>query len=175
MDFGLAFANTVPFTDRDGLTGLANRTLLQDELTRVIRSPLPRRAAVLFLDLDHFKKINDTHGHAVGDRMLKHLADLAKGTVRSADLVARWGGEEFVFLLPETGVEGALTTAERFREQVERATLDSDDGPFSMTISLGVLAVDSGYDGDSLSIMRAVDDALYQAKENGRNRSVVVE
>jgi diguanylate cyclase (GGDEF)-like protein len=159
----------------DELTGLFNRRYfersLNYDLERFRRYGRP--FSVVMFDVDYFKKINDNYGHVAGDKSLKHLADMAKATVRSADLVARWGGEEFVLLLPETGAEGAITTAERFRKKVERATLDVDQGTLTMTISLGVVAVEKDYRGDQQIIMRSVDDALYRAKEGGRNRTIV--
>ena len=159
----------------DELTGLFNRRYFERSLNYDMErfKRYGRPFSVVMFDVDRFKKINDEYGHAVGDMALRHLAGLAKETVRSADLVARWGGEEFVFLLPETGKDGALTTAERFREKVRRASLDTENGILKMTISLGIASVENGFSGDGQTVMRAADNALYHAKETGRNRSVV--
>ena len=158
----------------DELTGLFNRRYFERSLNYDLErfKRYARPFSVVMFDVDHFKRVNDTYGHAIGDLTLRHLAELAKATVRSADLVARWGGEEFVLLLPETNADGAMTTAERLREKVGRTSLDTEQGALVITISLGVLAVDNGYSGDQQAIMQSVDNALYRAKESGRNCSV---
>jgi diguanylate cyclase (GGDEF)-like protein len=158
----------------DELTGLFNRRYFERSLCYDLErfKRYQRPFSVVLFDVDHFKKINDTFGHGIGDESLKHLAALAKKTVRSVDLVARWGGEEFVFLLPETRRDGAVITAERFRETVERSVLDTSKGSLKMTVSLGVTSVEGDFKGDHYRIMQIVDKALYQAKESGRNQTV---
>ncbi|MGM0477554.1 MAG: diguanylate cyclase [Pseudomonadota bacterium] len=153
----------------DHLTGLYNRLkfeeFLEQEMERVSRYRQP--FSLIIGDLDHFKRVNDTHGHTVGDDVLVELSRRLAGRVRKLDRVARWGGEEFVVLLPETGLEAAVELAERLREEVEKT-------PFpvagTLTMSFGVTAC-SANDSRQRLLLR-VDKALYQAKEEGRNRVV---
>jgi diguanylate cyclase (GGDEF)-like protein len=119
-------------------------------------------------DIDHFKEINDGYGHAVGDEVLVELSGLVRRNIRSADLFARWGGEEFMVLLPHTDLGGAASMAEKLRESVET---HSFPGVARVTCSFGV----AGFTeiDDATVILKRVDDALYEAKETGRNRVVV--
>jgi len=150
----------------DELSGLANYRTFRDRLSmegeRAKRHGRP--LSLVLLDVDHFKVINDEHGHGVGDRVLVELARRLTAQVRDTDLVARVGGEEFALLLPETDAAGALTTAERIREAVER-------GPFdvvgTVTISVGVCSLEESGGADSLVLL--ADTALYWAKNSGRN------
>lgn len=155
----------------DELTGLFNRRYFERSLAYDIERfrRYHRPIGIVLFDVDFFKKVNDTYGHAVGDAALRHLADLAKSTIRSADVVARYGGEEFVLLLPETDTKGALILADRLRRRVESSPLDTQDGTLSITISLGVFAVEGDFSGSADEAMRVVDNALYAAKEAGRN------
>ncbi len=159
----------------DELTGLYNRRYLLahlDELiARVSRDGL--EAAVLLFDIDHFKRVNDTYGHAAGDDVLRELAARATNTVRSVDLVARLGGEEFVVVMPETGPAIAIAVAERLRQAVanEPFAIRASDDRLPITVSIGVTsAVTAGDDRDRL--LTRADDALYRAKADGRNRVV---
>ncbi len=124
--------------------------------------------SLIMLDIDHFKKVNDQYGHSVGDRVLKQLCQLVRGLIRQGDLLIRWGGEEFLILLPTTLIAEAGPLAERIRLEVEQE-LFADAG--SMTISLGVGQLREGDSTDTL--LRRVDNALYQAKQRGRNRVVL--
>jgi diguanylate cyclase (GGDEF)-like protein len=151
----------------DKLTGLHNRAkldeLISDEHRFLTRHP--RASSIAILDLDHFKAINDTHGHLVGDRVLHEVAGVLAGTVRAVDRVGRWGGEEFLVLMPETGAEGARLVAQRMQE----ALAQRDFGVSSpVTLSVGIAAYRPG-EGVSAWISRA-DEMLYQAKNGGRNR-----
>lgn len=155
----------------DPLTGVANRRRLLEqmevELARVKR--FHEAAAFLMVDIDHFKKINDSFGHAIGDAVLQHLAELSKANLRRLDLFGRLGGEEFGIMLPGTHGEGALQVAEGFRRSVANSPLQSGNGPISFSISVGVTAFnpdDAAPDG----ILARADAALYRAKEAGRNR-----
>jgi two-component system, cell cycle response regulator len=156
----------------DQLTGLYNRRYLfahLDELIgRVNQDGVS--AAVLLFDIDHFKQVNDTHGHAAGDDVLRELAARTMNSVRSVDLVARLGGEEFVVVMPETDLAIAGTVAERLRAAIAREpfTLRPGGQKLSVTISIGVTsAADGGDDRDGM--LKRADDALYAAKTRGRN------
>jgi diguanylate cyclase (GGDEF)-like protein/PAS domain S-box-containing protein len=155
----------------DPLTGVANRRRFLEqvgmELDRMKRFGDP--ATLLMLDVDHFKAVNDTHGHAAGDAVLRHLAELARLRLRRVDLLGRLGGEEFGILLPGTNRAGALLLAERFRRQVEDTPAQSAKGSISVTISIGVTELGPGDSGPDAILARA-DAALYRAKEAGRNR-----
>jgi diguanylate cyclase (GGDEF)-like protein/PAS domain S-box-containing protein len=157
----------------DPLTGVANRRrFLQEmdlELARHKRFHKP--AAFLLLDLDHFKHVNDTYGHATGDLALKHLAELARVRLRRLDLFGRLGGEEFGILLPGTGEEGAMALAENFRQQLAHTPVQSDMGPITLTVSIGLTTFDPD-DAAPDGILARADAALYGAKEGGRNRVV---
>ncbi|WPC03206.1 diguanylate cyclase [Pseudomonas benzenivorans] len=155
---------------RDALTGLHNRLAaterLREEFLRAQRSGKPY--ALLLLDVDYFKKVNDTHGHAVGDAVLKHVASLLGVALRQTDFVARYGGEEFLVLLPECDRSNALLVAEKIRQRVASATVP---GVGHITLSCGVAMADVGDQDEDLAV-RLADQALYQAKDAGRNRVV---
>jgi len=158
---------------RDGLTRAYNRGYLADWLPRQLR--LVRRSgaplSALMVDLDHFKKINDTHGHAAGDQVLVALARCIESQLRSSDVVVRYGGEEFTVLLPDTPIAGGFVTAERLRAAIAAMTEREGLPPgLRVTASIGVAAISNGDDGAQL-IPRA-DAALYHAKRGGRNRVV---
>ncbi len=154
----------------DRLTGLYNRTRFETSLQEVLARC--RRygtdAALVMFDLDHFKRVNDTFGHAVGDEVLREISARVVACTREADVIARWGGEEFMLILPDTDLAGAQRMGERLR----RAIIEN---PFAevgrVTISVGVTALSADDDADH--ILRRVDDALYRAKRQGRNRVVV--
>jgi diguanylate cyclase (GGDEF)-like protein/PAS domain S-box-containing protein len=155
----------------DPLTGVANRRRFIDqlemELARTRRFDKP--AAFLMMDIDNFKQVNDTHGHAVGDAVLQHLAELSRHRLRRVDLFGRLGGEEFGILLPGTDAAGARELAEGFRRYVADTPLASSKGAIPMTVSIGVVTFESG-DTAPDSILARADVALYRAKEAGRNR-----
>jgi len=126
--------------------------------------------AVTAIDVDHFKEINDSRGHLVGDIVLQQLAGIMKQTARDTDAVARFGGDEFVIILPDTGWQGALTFAERLRRRVDDFTFGPPGTPMSTTISVGV-ALARGTDPISTDMLiKEADAALYKAKAAGRNR-----
>lgn len=159
----------------DGLTGLYNRhyweTRVADLIVMVKRTAQP--LSLVLLDVDHFKSINDTHGHLAGDQVLQQLARLLRLNLRESELLGRYGGEEFALVLPNTGKEAAYATAERLRRIVQLAHFDSDKGVGDLrcTISLGVASYHTGFHSYS-DWFRAADSALYAAKEQGRNRTV---
>jgi diguanylate cyclase (GGDEF)-like protein len=155
----------------DALTGVANRRQFTDvaeqELARARR--YGSDTAVAIVDLDHFKRVNDTHGHAVGDAVLRHLGERFRDELREIDLVARVGGEEFAVLLPETDAASALAVAERLRRSLGEASVTLAAGAaLHVTVSIGVAAVSAGGELDDL--LRRADDALYRAKHGGRDR-----
>jgi len=154
---------------RDALTGLFNRRVL-DEETRRMWQRYRRRStpfAALLVDIDHFKQINDTLGHAAGDAVLTHLAAKFQEQARATDVVGRLGGEEFLFLLPDVAAHDAERFAERLRRAVEETRVRGVQAP--VTISVGVAAVSAGDEGPGPVLARA-DSALYRAKTAGRNR-----
>lgn len=153
---------------RDGLTGIFNRQHFINEAGRQLQycQKSGRDACLVLLDLDHFKVINDTHGHAMGDRVLKRAVAACQAHLRSTDLIGRLGGEEFGILLPECALEPALTRVDRMRAAV---AADHDTSGVSISASFGVASViNSGY--ELRQLMGDADDALYQAKREGRNR-----
>ncbi len=156
----------------DPLTGCLNRRALETRL-RVEWRQAKRRGstvAVLAIDLDHFKEINDTRGHPFGDVVLQELTGIMKSTARDTDAVARLGGDEFVIVLPDTGWQGALTFAERLRRKVDDFSFGSATGAIGLTISVGV-ALARGTDPISPEmLLQEADRSLYKAKSGGRNR-----
>lgn len=155
----------------DPLTGLSNRRDFEAralyELARAQRHRRP--LSVLSLDVDHFKRINDSHGHDVGDEVLRVLAGVARQELREHDLLARFGGEEFVALLPDTALDEALVVAERLRGVLGACQVPMDGGAVRFTISAGVAQLAD--DGSGLvSLLKAADKALYRAKQQGRNQ-----
>lgn len=158
---------------RDGLTGLLNRRAIEEALNAQMQRS--RRSGEVFtlmmLDLDHFKAVNDRHGHAMGDYALKHAAVLLGGELRDVDLLGRYGGEEFLFLLPGLHLAQAHTVAERLREQLAAKPLVHAGMTVVLSVSIGV-AESAGTESDSLSVLARADAALYRAKVAGRNRVV---
>ena len=157
----------------DVLTGMHNRRHVEEYLARLVS--LARRSAeplaVLIIDIDHFKSVNDGYGHEAGDVVLREVADRMVRSVRLEDMVGRWGGEEFLVVLPNTATQGAAELAERLRQVVaEQPCRLPDGGAVQVTISLGCAA--SVVD-DAGTLVRSADAAMYQAKESGRNRVVV--
>jgi len=157
----------------DPLTGLCNRRELEQrmaaELNHAVRYGGP--VSVVMMDLDHFKRINDTYGHQAGDKVLREVAKLLRRLSRSSDVVARYGGEEFVMVLPHTGKQQAVEAAQRLRQAVEslRVWWAGVPEPLTITISCGVTSVRLGED-NAASVLARADRRLYQAKAEGRNR-----
>lgn len=161
----------------DALTGLHNRRYFMDrlasEFARSRRYGTPM--AVLMVDVDHFKRVNDSQGHAVGDLVLQHVATLFQHRTRAADIVARYGGEEFVLLLPETGREPAVALAESLRALIaEQACPLADGGTVPVTVSIGVAALPAPGLDSITTLLENADQALYEAKGGGRNQVRVV-
>jgi diguanylate cyclase (GGDEF)-like protein len=160
----------------DGLTGLGNYRSFQQTLAREVdrAARFHRPLSLLMLDLDHFKQVNDAHGHQVGDAVLVQVADRIREEVREVDVVARYGGEEFVVVLPETGLDGAQHLADRICESIRARPLRTGAGDLAVTVSIGV-AVYPDHGDTPASLVRAADLALYVAKGDGRDRWHIAE
>jgi len=154
----------------DYLSGLLNRRAFQIVAQQAIaaRHRYKRSLSVVMIDIDFFKRINDTHGHEVGDKAISHVAKLLKLSCRNADCVARIGGEEFVLLLPDTDRAGAFKLAEKVRERISKNPLDVNGKFIDITVSAGVSNVREEHDSIESALSEA-DEALYKAKESGRN------
>ena len=166
----------------NGLTDLPNRRFFEKRLAgewsrsernnQETSSNHPKKDLVLiFIDIDYFKRVNDTYGHSGGDAVLKELAKILKGSVkRGSDFVARFGGEEFVILLPETGLEGAIVLAEKLRAAIEKTTFEHGGKEIKITASFGIAGKESSATKEDF--VKRADVALYEAKEAGRNRVI---
>lgn len=155
----------------DPLTGCYNRRQFQELATKEIRRAwrYDSKFCILMMDIDHFKQVNDTHGHAFGDEVLKALARVSKKTLRDSDIFARYGGEEFIVLLSQTDLIGGAVVCERLRKNIENCAVSLPSGEdFHFTVSVGV--VGSEVSDDLEELIKRADAALYYAKENGRNQ-----
>ena len=159
--------------ERDGLTGVYNRRKLEQVLGAEVQRArrYQQNLAVLMFDIDHFKRINDTHGHLVGDEAIRHVAKKAVSTLRVTDFVARYGGEEFVALLPGEEIGGAAIAAERLREAVAQP-FSGAGVALAVSISIGVTGLRADTGSPEILLSEA-DQALYASKQNGRNRITV--
>ncbi len=154
----------------DLLTGLANRWELMNhfnaEKSRAERQQSP--LSIIIADIDHFKVVNDTFGHLAGDRVLKNVADTIRSSIRAEDVCGRWGGEEFLIMLPKVDLEKAIIVAEKLRSTINSMITEWADEAILVTISMGVAKFTPGMSMDEC--IKPADDALYRAKDNGRNR-----
>lgn len=166
----LLYRDAVRSALRDPLTGTGNRIAMNQSMQREIevarRSQLP--LSVLMLDVDHFKRINDVHGHSAGDEALRSVAQTLKSQLRNIDMIFRYGGEEFLVLLSNTSTEAAAMVGERLRQAVHDLQLSSEGQQMSLSISLGCATLQPGESGDRLQ--QRADMALLEAKRGGRNR-----
>jgi two-component system cell cycle response regulator len=156
----------------DGLTGLLNKRAMFDEAERktAAAARFGRALSVLVVDIDFFKKVNDTYGHDVGDTVIRGVGDVLKRHKRNTDVVARFGGEEFVALCEQTDAKGAMLLAERIREELAKIVFHAPNGTLSVTCSIGIATFpEAGQGWDAL--FKAADEALYVSKRSGRNRS----
>jgi diguanylate cyclase (GGDEF)-like protein len=174
-ELSVANAQLLVMSSTDALTGVANRRSLEERLhdmwehSQRLHEPL----SLVMCDIDHFKHVNDDYGHQAGDAVLQQFAKLLQDEAREIDKVGRYGGEEFVLLLPGTVLDAAVTFAERIRERVEKYAFTFEDGQsLHRTMSCGVAAWPHPRVGDQDALIKAADDALYVAKETGRNRVV---
>jgi diguanylate cyclase (GGDEF)-like protein len=169
----LLFAKVERLAVTDGLTGLYNRRhffqLAARELSLARRRSAPLTATML--DIDHFKQVNDRHGHPVGDQVIVEVARRMEATARRTDVIGRYGGEEFALFLPDTDLDGAVILGERMRAAVVDHAIDTDAGPLRVTVSIGLAAFDVT-DTEPGSLLARADDALYRAEEGGRDRVV---
>jgi two-component system cell cycle response regulator len=156
----------------DGLTKLHNHRHFQDALARAFEESqrYERPLSLAMIDIDFFKKINDTYGHAAGDDVLKKVAALYSSSVRSTDLVARYGGEEFAVMMPETALDDGIAFAEKIRQMIEETPIETQAGTVRATVSLGVASVPQSRIHTAKELIIAADKALYRAKKNGRNQ-----
>mgnify|MGYP003149902760 CR=1 FL=1 len=158
----------------DRLTGLLNRgtweNLLDAEFERYRR--YGHNTVLVMFDIDHFKPINDTHGHLIGDEVIREVALITREALRQADRPGRYGGEEFAIILPETDIDGALVICERIRETIAETAVETDHGPIHCTVSMGLVKLTDSAE-NYMQWLQQADEALYRAKKAGRNRSVV--
>ncbi len=158
-------------SEHDGLTGTYNRNWMIDVFPKQIELSrhLNQKLSMLLIDADHFKKVNDQHGHRAGDATLKKLADIIDGCLQESDLLARYGGEEFIVLLPGASLSQARTIAENIRRKVSQTPVKINDQiSFSISVSIGIAEADTGDTVDNL--LEKTDKGLYRAKQNGRNQ-----
>ncbi|MEK9630000.1 MAG: sensor domain-containing diguanylate cyclase [Nitrospinota bacterium] len=171
----LLFEKVEKLSVTDGLTGLDNhqqmQALLKNEVIRSQRYSSP--LSIIMLDIDHFKNVNDTYGHQMGDDILLDFATTMKKFCRSNDVAARYGGEEFILILPETKVEGAKYIAERIREEMASQTFSYKGTDFKVTVSCGIAEFDPERIKTPADLINIADQALYRAKNEGRNQTIV--
>lgn len=178
--FVMALANAMTHEDLqrvaalDALTGCYNRRFgslrLSEEFSRTERSDVP--LGILMFDIDHFKQVNDTYGHLVGDRVLASVSATAKRLLREGDIMMRYGGEEFLVVLPSATVAAAREVSERIRLAVEELVVQDRDQAVKCTVSVGYTSYPEAQSEDETGLVKIVDDALYRAKDSGRNCSV---
>jgi diguanylate cyclase (GGDEF)-like protein len=160
----------------DPLTELSNRRSFSCDALRFFQLAIrhQKKLSCAMLDIDFFKKVNDTYGHDIGDKVLVAVAKACKKQLRKTDLLARFGGEEFCFLFPETDLNGAAIIAENIRDAISKLEFDSEKNRFSVTVSIGISKLLDSNDSMENMLKRS-DESLYKAKENGRNRVVIWE
>ncbi len=176
LELRLAFEHEQQLAHIDDLTGVNNRRYLFEltehefDVARRYEQPL----SVIMFDLDHFKQINDTFGHATGDQMLKRVTQIARAQLRDADLIGRYGGEEFLIVLPVTSAQQAWLLAERIRAGVAALRVQTDKSPAAVTLSIGIAeTIHAPQDESVENVIRRADEAMYAAKQAGRNRTVI--
>jgi two-component system cell cycle response regulator len=159
---------------QDGMTGIHNKRFFTEFLERelAVASRYNHPLTLVMFDVDHFKKVNDTHGHLAGDAVLKDLAGRIRPRIRREDLFARYGGEEFACVLPSTALPGGIVFAEHLRQLIEERPCAFEDKQISFTISLGVTTLHTEVGVDADGLIKRADDNLYAAKRGGRNRVV---
>jgi diguanylate cyclase (GGDEF)-like protein len=158
----------------DGLTQLLNRKTWEDELIREFDrlNRYQGQCSLIIFDIDHFKKVNDNYGHPAGDEVIKRVAEITQKCIRKTDMAGRYGGEEYVILLPHTPVVSAEILADRIRRKIEAETIHYEDNPIKFTASFGLCAYEESLKSATEWIGRA-DKALYYSKENGRNQLTI--
>lgn len=173
LNKALLFSQMEEHSRVDGLTGVLRRQAFMDRLdeelkrSRLFNTPF----SVMMVDIDHFKSVNDGHGHAAGDAVLKRLGELLKESVYETDVVGRYGGEEFILLLPKAQADGVLRKAEALRQRIEREEIPTGFGRLRITVSIGV-SHHPAHGRTAAELIGQADRALYAAKGNGRNRVI---
>jgi diguanylate cyclase (GGDEF)-like protein len=162
--------------DTDMLTGINNRRrlyeLAEHEFEIAVRYQHP--LSILMFDIDHFKRVNDTFGHTIGDRILQQVTQIANTQLRAADIIGRYGGEEFVIVLPMTSAAHAYPLAERLRQEVEALRVPTEKGDAVVTISIGIVEMSQNQPTLSVeNLIRRADEAMYTAKQAGRNQTKI--
>ena len=159
----------------DGFMGLLNHRTFQGRFDEALAAArrYSRKCSLILMDIDHFKSVNDTYGHPMGDQVLKGVARIIREKARDTDLVARYGGEEFAIIMPEADVKAALAISERIREAVMAEVFQTDQGPLKVTLSLGI-ATFPDVSVEKQGLVDLSDQCLYFAKRHGRNQSVTV-
>ncbi len=159
----------------DTLTALYNRRYMEERLMAETQKAFYSGSSLslVMVDIDHFKKVNDTFGHTAGDQVLKEIASLLKNSTRKKDTVARYGGEEFILILPEAGLEETVMIAERIRKQIENTPFEVSQTQLHLTISLGISNFPNHHARSKDDLIKMADHALYEAKRGGRNRVCV--
>ena len=173
-----SFQASLEMAVTDQLTGLYNRRYLASHLSAMFDRAYwtGRSLSVLVLDIDHFKHINDTYGHDVGDKVIQGFADRISGAIRGIDLACRYGGEEFLVAMPDTDINFARIVAERLRQDIagEKFILNNGRDIVEVTVSIGIASTDSSTDVDTAQkLIKRADEALYEAKESGRNKVIL--
>jgi diguanylate cyclase (GGDEF)-like protein len=174
-DLELANSQLEALSRTDGLTGLYNRIYWEERLTEEFRRFQRTRSvncSLVLFDIDHFKRVNDSYGHQAGDEVIRSTARILRESVRTTDLIGRYGGEEFGVMLVDTASDGAMVLAERLRTRIEAQTVQIDGREIRCTISLGIAQASDSTESHRQWIESA-DQALYKAKQTGRNRSVI--
>ena len=179
ISFGFVFmakeradAANVRLAAQDALTGVANRRALMLALEHELASAARQRTALalLMIDIDHFKHVNDHYGHLAGDQVLRHVVGVVRQRLRAQDVLGRYGGEEFLLLLPGTDLAGAQQLAQQLCQAVQAAPTEWGGQQIAVTVSVGIAGVASGQSANWETLLQAADQALYRAKDNGRNR-----
>lgn len=163
------------YVNTDELTRLKNRRFFNVEVLKEIRRArrYKHEVAILMIDVDNFKKINDTYGHVIGDKVLKAIADNLVTSTRESDIVCRYGGEEFIVFFPEINKPNALVAAEKLRKNVDKMIVEIDNLSISPTISIGIVVKSPEMDLSLEELTTMADEALYRAKNSGKNKAVM--
>lgn len=173
----MAMEKMAELSTKDELTDLYNRRYFMEFAEREISGTARygHSLSLLMLDIDHFKRINDSHGHLAGDAVLRHTANLLKDCIRKYDAAGRYGGEEFAVIMPNTGLNDARIFCERLRTKVAETTVRYDAKEIKFTVSIGLAQFDPEIDKSIVHLIERADKGLYAAKEQGRNRVVAFE
>ncbi len=166
----IKYHQAITAASTDALTGCGNRVSMDSTIAREIKLAIRNNTplSIIMFDLDHFKAVNDTHGHQCGDYVLKHIVKETQKKLRETDIIFRYGGEEFLILLHQTDKAGAAIVAEQVRSCIEQLTLDFEEKHLNITISLGITSLATTDTNESM--IKRADEALYIAKNSGRNR-----